>query len=123
MFVLGDLRRLPNVTGPAIWLRCVVDYACWKTCTPVKPGVVPILYLPGIVARGSPCCAGDECPNESCSRSFELQYRGRSFGHQKNGKRLDRRLLFYRAPKDGLQLDVAAGSARPSEAIATQPVR
>src|SRR5688500_11969452 len=45
LYVLGDYDA-DHRTGPAIWLKCVVD----RTLSPVSPpaGTVPILYLPGV---------------------------------------------------------------------------
>jgi hypothetical protein len=97
LFVLGtyDAKR----TGPAIWLRCVVDRALRDVA--LEPGVVPILYLPG-VARQS-LRAGDECPRE-LRPLVELQYRGRVW-HQKSGR--DWTVEAFLISEDGLQLDVA----------------
>ncbi|HCF57339.1 MAG TPA: BREX-1 system phosphatase PglZ type B, partial [Myxococcales bacterium] len=98
LFVLGTYDAAKR-TGPAIWLRCVVD-SVLKDVT-LEPGVVPILYLPG-VARQS-LRAGDECPRE-LQPLVELQYRGRVW-HQKNGR--DWTVEAFLVSEDGLQLDVA----------------
>src|SRR5215472_10253043 len=42
LFVLGEYDPRNN-TGPAIWLKCVVDKTLPDICP--KSGVVPILYL------------------------------------------------------------------------------
>jgi hypothetical protein len=57
LLVLGDYTP-ENRTGPAIWLRCVVDRVLEDVS--LEPGVVPILYLPG-VARET-LRAAEECP-------------------------------------------------------------
>ena len=79
--------------------------AAWSTAcsedVALEPGVVPILYLPG-VARQS-LRAGDECPRE-LQPLVELQYRGRVW-HQKNGR--DWTVEAFLVSEDGLQLDVA----------------
>lgn len=98
LFVLGTYDAAKR-TGPAIWLRCVVDRVLEDVA--LEPGVVPILYLPG-VARQS-LRAGDECPRE-VQPLVELQYRGRVW-HQKNGR--DWSVEAFLVSEDGLQLDVA----------------
>jgi hypothetical protein len=98
LFVLGTYDAAKR-TGPAIWLRCVVDRVLEDVA--LDPGVVPILYLPG-VARQS-LRAGDECPRE-LQPLVELQYRGRVW-HQKNGR--DWTVEAFLVSEDGLQLDVA----------------
>ena len=98
LFVLGSYDAAKR-TGPAIWLRCVVDRVLENVA--LDPGVVPILYLPG-VARQS-LRAGDECPRE-LQPLVELQYRGRVW-HQKNGR--DWTVEAFLVSEDGLQLDVA----------------
>lgn len=98
LFVLGTYDAAKR-TGPAIWLRCVVDRVLEDVA--LEPGVVPILYLPG-VARQS-LRAGDECPRE-LQPLVELQYRGRVW-HQKNGR--DWTVEGFLVSEDGLQLDVA----------------
>jgi hypothetical protein len=98
LFVLGAYDAAKR-TGPAIWLRCVVDRVLEDVA--LDPDVVPILYLPG-VARQS-LRAGDECPRE-LQPLVELQYRGRVW-HQKNGR--DWTVEAFLVSEDGLQLDVA----------------
>lgn len=98
LFVLGTYDAAKRM-GPAIWLRCVVDRVLEDVA--LEPGVVPILYLPG-VARQS-LRAGDECPRE-LQPLVELQYRGRVW-HQKNGR--DWTVEAFLVSEDGLQLDVA----------------
>lgn len=98
LFVLGTYDAAKR-TGPAIWLRCVVDRVLEDV--ELDPGVVPILYLPG-VARQS-LRAGDDCPRE-LQPLVELQYRGRVW-HQKNGR--DWTVEAFLVSEDGLQLEVA----------------
>lgn len=98
LFVLGTYDAAKR-TGPAIWLRCVVDRVLPEVV--LAPGIVPVFYLPG-VARQS-LRAGDECPRE-LQPLVELQYRGRVW-HQKNGR--DWTIEAFLVSEDGLQLDVA----------------
>lgn len=99
LFVLGPYvpdRR----TGPAIWLRCVVDRV-WLPEIDLRSDVTPVLYLPG-VARQS-LREGDACPRE-LQPLVELQYRGRVW-HQRNGR--DWTVEAFAVSEDGLGLDVA----------------
>lgn len=59
LFVLGSYTPSAR-SGPAIWLRCVVD----RTLSDVElePGVVLILYLPGVARQA--LRAGEECPRD-----------------------------------------------------------
>lgn len=98
LFVLGTYDAAKR-TGPAIWLRCVVDRVLPEVV--LAPGIVPVFYLPG-VARQS-LRAGDDCPRE-LQPLVELQYRGRVW-HQKNGR--DWTVEAFLVSEDGLQLDVA----------------
>jgi len=81
-YVLGAYEA-PRRTGPAIWLKCVVD----RTLPDVAPlpGTVPILYLPGVSRQE--LRAGGDCP-DLLHPLIELQYRG-AVWHQKNGRELD----------------------------------
>lgn len=98
LFTLGPYN--PELrTGPAIWLRCAVDRALEDVA--LDPGVVPILYLPG-VARQS-LRAGDDCPR-ALRPLVELQYRGRVW-HQKNGR--DWTVEAFLVSEDGLGLEMA----------------
>lgn len=86
-------------TGPAIWLRSVVDRALLKDEIGDE---TPIVYLPGI-GRQKLRAAG-ECP-DSVKPLVELQYRGTCWT-QKNGK--DWTVLAFLVSEDwGLGLDVA----------------
>lgn len=103
LFTLGDYEPDIN-TGPAIWMRCVVDGA---VNAPVS-GTVPVLYLPGV--RRQELGAAETCP-QHLKPLVELQYRGVCWT-QKNGK--DWTVEAFLASKDGgLGLDVARdGAAR-----------
>ena len=65
LFVLGDGYAPEAATGPAIWLRCVVDRA-----VPEAPASAPILYLP----RVSRPLDANSTPG--LQPLVELQYRG-----------------------------------------------
>lgn len=106
LFVLGPYDAARR-TGPAIWLRCVVDRVLDDVA--LGPGVVPVLYLPGVARQL--LRAGDECPRD-LQPLVELQYRGRVW-HQRNGR--DWTVEAFLVSEDGLQLDVAQ-DARTREA-------
>jgi hypothetical protein len=107
VFTLGSYNPAAR-TGPAIWLRCIVD----RTLTDANPpdGVVPILYLPGVARQQ--LRAGTECPIE-LQPLVELLYRGRPW-HQRNGR--DWTVDAFLTSEDGLGLDVAQ-DARTREAV------
>lgn len=70
LLIFGDYDPDTH-TGPAIWLRCMVDRTLE---TPVLPEeYTPILYLPGISRQL--LRAGEDCPNE-LQPLVELMYRG-----------------------------------------------
>lgn len=94
-------------TGPAIWLKCIVDRT-----VPEAPatGEIPVLYLPH-VKRQELRAAGD-CPAH-LQPLVELQYRGRVW-HQSNGH--DWTVRAFLVSSDGLDLDVAADN-RTDEAM------
>ncbi len=98
LLVLGDYRP-EHRTGPAIWLRCVVDRAIDVPDLPHdRP---PIIYLPG-VERGQ-LRAGEDCPGE-LRPLVELMYRG-ALWHHPNGREWTV-AAFLRSPK-GPSLDIA----------------
>jgi len=70
LLTLGEYEPQQH-TGPAIWLRCIVDGALPEVKMPEKS--VPILYLPKVSRQllRSP----EECPDE-LKPLVELQYRG-----------------------------------------------
>ena len=98
LFTLGDYEPATN-TGPAIWLRCVVDGV---VNIPSVRDAVPVLYLPGVGRQE--LGAAQTCPSH-LKPLVELQYRGVCWT-QKNGK--DWTVEAFLASKDGgLGLDVA----------------
>ena len=79
LLVLGDYRPADR-TGPAIWLRCVID---GSICLPSVPSnSIPIIYVPGI--DPGRLRAGEECP-ETLRPLVELMYRG-ILWHHENGR-------------------------------------
>ena len=99
LLVLGDYRP-EDRTGPAIWLRCVIDGAVDVPDLPRdRP---PIIYLPG-VERGQ-LRAGEDCPGE-LRPLVELMYRGVLWRHP-SGREWTV-AAFLRSPK-GSGLDIAS---------------
>jgi len=110
--VIPQLRRLlpqlltfgdyePEIrSGPAIWLRSVVDRALSEVRIP--EGTAPIVYLPGVSRQE--LRAVQECP-DSLKPLVELQYRGVCWT-QKNGKDWTVE-AFLVSEEGGLGLDAA----------------
>src|SRR5271157_1175824 len=72
-------------TGPAIWLRCVIEAAVRADKFPDlawPAGTVPVIYMPGVSRQT--LRAVEECP-DALKPLVELQYRG-AVWTQKNGK-------------------------------------
>ena len=92
-------------TGPAIWLRCVIEPAVRADKFPdlVWPaGTVPVIYMPGVSRQT--LRAVEECP-DALKPLVELQFRG-TVWTQKNGKDWTVR-AFLVSDDGGLGLDVA----------------
>jgi hypothetical protein len=108
-------------TGPAIWMRCVIEGTLEDVKLPA--GTVPVLYLPGVSRQvlRSP----EECPDD-LKPLVELQYRG-AVWTQVNGKdwTVDAFLL---SENGGLGLELARDqNTRQSllgalDALATTPI-
>lgn len=107
LFALGGYAPSKR-TGPAIWLRCVVDNSIPEVAPP--SGKTPVLYLPA-VSRQQLRAAGD-C-DAALQPLIELLYRGRVW-HQRNGR--DWSVEAFLLSEDGLGLDVAQDS-RTREAL------
>ena len=103
LLTIGDYEP-ENRTGPAIWLRCVLDGALDDPKLPEEK--TPIVYLPDISRQE--LRAVQECP-DSLKPLVELQYRGVCWT-QKNGKDWTVE-AFLVAEKGGLGLDVACDAA------------
>jgi hypothetical protein len=94
-------------TGPAIWLKCIVDRALPEA---PPPGETPVLYLPHV--RRQELRAAGDCP-ANLQPLVELQYRGRVW-HQSNGH--DWTVRAFLVSNDSLGLDIAA-DRRTDEAM------
>ena len=98
LFTLGPYQ--PDIrSGPAIWLKCVVDRVLPDVSPP--PEKTPILFLPGVSRQE--LRAGAECPDR-LKPLVELQFRGRVW-HQANGR--DWTVAAFLVSEAGLGLDVA----------------
>jgi hypothetical protein len=98
LLVLGDYdpdRR----SGPAIWLRCVVDGTIAVDGLP--EGEPPILYLPGVGRQQ--LRTGEECP-QALRALVELMFRG-ALWLQKGGH--DWTVTAFLSSSSGLGLDLA----------------
>ncbi|ABC76778.1 BREX-1 system phosphatase PglZ type B [Syntrophus aciditrophicus] len=92
-------------TGPAIWLRCVIEPVVRKekfTDLQWPDDATPVIYMPGVSRQT--LRAVEECP-DGLKPLVELQYRG-TVWTQKNGK--DWTVLAFLISEDGgMGLDVA----------------
>ena len=103
LLVLGDYDPA-NRSGPAIWLRCVIEGALDSPSIPDDS--TPILYLPGVgrQALGAP----ETCPRH-LKPLVELQHRGACW-KQRNGRDWTVEALLA-SPDGGLGLDLAGDAA------------
>ncbi len=99
LLALGEYRP-DHRTGPAIWLRCVVDRVLDIDVVP--PDATPIIYLPG-VERGQ-LRAGEDCPDE-LKPLVELMYRG-ALWHNPKGR--DWTVAAFLGSSAGPDLDIAS---------------
>ena len=105
--VLGDYAPARR-TGPAVWLRCLVDRAL---DAPALPGDrVPIVHLPGVARQD--LRAGGECP-DGLKPLVELLFRGALWHHPNGGDWTVN--AFLTSPRT-LALDVA-GDRATSDAL------
>ena len=105
--VLGDYAPARR-TGPAVWVRCVVDGALDE---PALPGDrPPIVYLPGVARQD--LRAGGECP-DGLKPLVELLFRG-ALWRQPNGG--DWTVNAFLTSRKTLGLDVA-GDRATAEAL------
>ena len=84
LLTLGEYEAATQ-TGPAIWLRCVIEPAVRADKFPDlswPEGTAPVIYMPGVSRQT--LRAVEECP-DSLKPLVELQYRG-TVWMQKNGK-------------------------------------
>ena len=100
--VLGDYdpeRR----TGPAVWVRCIVDRTLEKPRLPEdRP---PIVYLPGVARQE--LRAGEECPDR-LKPLVELLFRGALWHHPNGG---DWTVNAFLTSRKALGLDMAGDRA------------
>ena len=113
LLILGEYRP-DNKTGPAIWLRCVIDRTLPEVDVPED--IVPVIYMPDVsrqILR-----APQECP-DGLKPLVELQYRGVCWT-QRNGK--DWTVEAFLVSKDGgLGLDLAKDAATRAAMMTALP--
>lgn len=106
LLVLGDYSP-DDRTGPAIWLRCVVDRTIQLPDVPADQP--PIIYIPGV--EREQLRAGEACP-ETLRPLVELMYRGLCW-HHPNGRDWSVR-AFLKLRADGIPagpgLDIGSDS-------------
>ena len=105
--VLGDYAPARR-TGPAVWVRCVVDRTLDEPALP--DGRPPIVYLPGVARQD--LRAGGECP-DGLRPLVELLFRG-ALWRQPNGS--DWTVNAFLTSRKALGLDVA-GDRATAEAL------
>ena len=104
------LERLPELivfgnydpafrTGPAIWIRCIIDRTLENPKIP--EGRIPIVYLPGVARQD--LRAGEDCPT-ALRPLVELMYRG-TMWLQRGGH--DWTVTAFLTSPQGLALDLA----------------
>lgn len=113
-FLTFDVYAPGSRSGPAIWLRCMLDRALPEADW--LPEVTPILYLPGVSRRE--LRAVEECPRPLRPLA-ELQYRGVFFS-QANGKDWTVS-AFLSSTHGGLGLDVGADRATAEAILQASP--
>jgi len=112
LLVLG--RHRPEArTGPAIWLRCVVDRALEEPTLTAEQ--VPILYLPGVARQQ--LRAGQDCP-PALRPLVELMYRG-ALWIQPNGN--DWGVATFLTSPRALGLDIARDVATTEALLRALP--
>ena len=105
--VLGDYAPARR-TGPAVWLRCVVDGTLDEPALPA--GRPPIIYLPGVARQD--LRAGEECP-DGLRPLVELLFRGALWHHPNGG---DWTVNAFLTSRKTLGLEVA-GDRATAEAL------
>ena len=100
LFTLGAEYEPEMRTGPAIWLRCVVDGLVGDGEASVP--WVPILYLPGVARQE--LRAGEDCPDR-IKPLVELLHRGVAW-HHSNGRDWTPAALL--GSPEGMALDIAS---------------
>ncbi|MDR7225212.1 BREX-1 system phosphatase PglZ type B [Aminobacter aminovorans] len=98
-------------TGPAIWLRCLLDTEL-PGASPA-PGSIPVILLPGVT---SAALKHPQTLDRAVRPLVELQYRGEVFRNRRQARDWSVG-PFLRSPEQGLGLDVAS-DARTDDAAA-----
>ena len=112
LLVLGDSDPEQR-TGPAIWLRCLIDRTLEEPALP--EGCPPILLLPGVARQQ--LRAGEDCPVE-LQPLVELMYRG-ALWLQRGGHEWTVRAFL--TSSQGLGLDVAKDDATQDAMLRALP--
>ena len=99
LYRLGEYDA-DTLTGPAIWLRCVIERTLPEIDVPED--AVPVIYMPGVSRQSLRVI--EECP-AALKPLVELQYRG-TIWTQKNGRDWTVE-AFLQSDDGGLGLDVA----------------
>lgn len=100
-------------TGPAIWLRCMIDRALEAPELP--PDAVPIVYLPGISRQL--LRAGEDCADE-LKPLVELMYRG-TLWLQQGGREWT--VTAFVSSANGLGLDLSGDNATTEALLRALP--
>ncbi|MEW6662459.1 MAG: BREX-1 system phosphatase PglZ type B [Bacillota bacterium] len=119
LIVLGDYDPASR-TGPAIWIRCVVERTLENPEIPEDR--VPVVYLPGVARQD--LRAGEDCP-AALTPLVELMHRG-TLWLQRSGH--DWTVTAFLTSPQGLELDLARDQetlealARALREVAETPV-
>jgi hypothetical protein len=113
VFILGEYRPAER-TGPAIWLKCIVDRMI--AVKGLEGGAAPILYLPRVSRQE--LRSGGDCP-VPLHPLIELQYRG-TVWHQRNGREWT--VEAFLTSEQGLGLDLAADLRTREAMLRSLPV-
>ena len=112
LLILGDYAPEQR-TGPAIWIRCMVDQTLSEPAIPEDR--VPIVYLPSVARQD--LRAGEECRQE-LKPLVELMYRGTLWLHH-NGS--DWGVTTFLTSSKALGLDIARDNATIEALIRALP--
>ena len=112
LLVLGDYAP-DRRTGPAIWIRCLVDRTLDEPALPERRA--PILYLPGVARQD--LRAGEEC-REDLKPLVELMFRGTLWLQQSGG---DWRVKTFLTSTRSLGLDIAGNRATTEAMLRALP--
>lgn len=113
IFALGEYQPAEQ-SGPAIWLKCIVDRTIPSPAT--EGGNIPILYLPRVSRQE--LRSGGDCP-PPLHPLIELQYRGVVW-HQRNGREWT--VEAFLTSEQGVGLDLAADGRTREAMLRSLPV-